>query len=279
MFLILFYTTFTRPDLVGHRSHFTGPWWDGNRVGTKHVIKCCRAGSCGFLAGLFRAYFFRAGYSNSGNKSKNFVFQVCFKVNKILVKHVQFALFVDPRCLPKTVWCWIFEFCCRNWTFWILKMLLRDYHLQYTFGYQILLRALSSGIETVPKYWVVLGFLKQARAGLGVENQDPVPTLDGNKVNSLVKETTRIHKWSTHWVLVSTSRMPQFLALWFLADVSGKCFLTSFARVFQCWRKSNCIQDNYRDEWSKIFRCWWAETEWNLYLIYLYLLYGKAWVT
>ena len=45
--------------------------------------------------------------------------------------------------------------------------------------------------------------------------------------------------------------MPQFLALWFLADVSNKCFLTGVAWVFQCWRKSDRIQDKYSNEYSK----------------------------
>ena len=46
-----------------------------------------------------------------------------------------------------------------------------DYHLHFTFGYQIRFRSASSGIENVQKYRVVLGFLKRARAGLRVENQ------------------------------------------------------------------------------------------------------------
>ena len=58
-------------------------------------------------------------------------------------------------------------------------MLIADYHLQFSFGYQIRFRAFSSGIENVQKYRVVLGFLKRARAGLRVENHDPVPTLHG----------------------------------------------------------------------------------------------------
>ena len=56
-------------------------------------------------------------------------------------------------------------------------MLIADYHLQFSFGYQIRFRAFSSGIENVQKCRVVLGFLKRARAGLRVENHDPVPTL------------------------------------------------------------------------------------------------------
>ena len=56
-------------------------------------------------------------------------------------------------------------------------MLIADYHLQFSFGYQIRFRAFSSGIENVQKYRVVLGFLKRARAGLRIENHDPVPTL------------------------------------------------------------------------------------------------------
>ena len=59
-------------------------------------------------------------------------------------------------------------------------MLIADYHLQFSFGYQIRFRAFSSGIENVQKYRVVLGFLKRARAGLRVENHDPVPTLLGS---------------------------------------------------------------------------------------------------
>ena len=57
---------------------------------------------------------------------------------------------------------------------------LPDYNLQFTFGYQIRFRAVSSGIEIVLKERDVLGFFKQARAGLRVENHDPVPTLDVN---------------------------------------------------------------------------------------------------
>ena len=56
-------------------------------------------------------------------------------------------------------------------------MLIADYHLQFSFGYQIRFHTFSSGIENVQKYRVVLGFLKRARAGLRVENHDPVPTL------------------------------------------------------------------------------------------------------
>ena len=56
-------------------------------------------------------------------------------------------------------------------------MLIADYHLQFSFGYQICFRAVSSGIENVQKYRVVLGLLKRAPAGLRVENHDPVPTL------------------------------------------------------------------------------------------------------
>ena len=44
-------------------------------------------------------------------------------------------------------------------------MLIADYHLQFSFGYQIRFRAFSSGIENVQKYRVVLGFLKRARVG------------------------------------------------------------------------------------------------------------------
>ena len=56
-------------------------------------------------------------------------------------------------------------------------MLIADYDLQFSFGYQIRFRAFSSGIENVQKYRVVFGFLKRDRAGLRVENHDPVPTL------------------------------------------------------------------------------------------------------
>ena len=58
-------------------------------------------------------------------------------------------------------------------------MLIPDYHLQYTFGYQIRFRSISSGIKNFPKYRVVLQFVKHARAGLRAENHDPVPTLVG----------------------------------------------------------------------------------------------------
>ena len=56
-------------------------------------------------------------------------------------------------------------------------MLIPDYHLQFTFGYQIRFRAVLSGIKNVQKYQAVLGFLKRARAGHRVENHDPVPPL------------------------------------------------------------------------------------------------------
>ena len=56
-------------------------------------------------------------------------------------------------------------------------MLIPDYHLQFTFGYQIRFRSVSLGIKNVQKYRVVLGFLKRARVGLRVENLDPVLTL------------------------------------------------------------------------------------------------------
>ena len=56
-------------------------------------------------------------------------------------------------------------------------ILIPNYHLQFTFGYQIPFRAISSSIENVQKYRVVVGFLKRARAGLRVENHDPDPTL------------------------------------------------------------------------------------------------------
>ena len=55
--------------------------------------------------------------------------------------------------------------------------LIPDYHLQFTFGYQIRFRVVSSGIKNVQKYRAVIGFLKRARAGLRVENHDPVPNL------------------------------------------------------------------------------------------------------
>ena len=73
-----------------------------------------------------------------------------------------------------------------------MMLFIPDYHLQFTFGCQIRFRANSWGIENVR---VVLGFLKRARARLWVENHDPVPILDGKKVNSLVKITlSRMHK-------------------------------------------------------------------------------------
>ena len=37
-----------------------------------------------------------------------------------------------------------------------------DYHLQFTFGYQIRFRSVLSGIKNVQKYRVVLGVLKPA---------------------------------------------------------------------------------------------------------------------
>ena len=46
------------------------------------------------------------------------------------------------------------------------------YHLQFTFGYQIRFRSVSSGIKNVLKYRVVLGFLKRAWAGPRAENHD-----------------------------------------------------------------------------------------------------------
>ena len=52
-------------------------------------------------------------------------------------------------------------------------MLLHDYHLPFTFGYQIRFRAVSSDIKNVQNYRVVLGFLKRARVGLRIENYDP----------------------------------------------------------------------------------------------------------
>ena len=56
-------------------------------------------------------------------------------------------------------------------------MLIPDYHLQFTLGYQIRFRPVSSGTKNVQKYRAVLEFLKRARAGLRVENHDPVPPL------------------------------------------------------------------------------------------------------
>ena len=56
-------------------------------------------------------------------------------------------------------------------------MLIPDYHLQFTFGYQIRFQSVSSGVKNVQNYRVVLGFLKRAGAGLRVENHDPVPTV------------------------------------------------------------------------------------------------------
>ena len=47
----------------------------------------------------------------------------------------------------------------------------------YRFVYHIRFRSVSSGIKNVQKYRVVLGFFKRARAGLRVQNHDPVPTL------------------------------------------------------------------------------------------------------
>ena len=49
-------------------------------------------------------------------------------------------------------------------------MLIPDYLLPFTSGYQIRFRSVPSGIKNVQKYRVVLGFLKRARAGLRVEN-------------------------------------------------------------------------------------------------------------
>ena len=56
-------------------------------------------------------------------------------------------------------------------------MVLIPDHLLFIFGYQIRFRPVSSGIENFQRYQVVLGFSKRARAGLRVENHDPVPTL------------------------------------------------------------------------------------------------------
>ena len=44
-------------------------------------------------------------------------------------------------------------------------MLIPDYRLQYTFGYLIRFRSVSSCNKNVQKYRIVLGFLKRARAG------------------------------------------------------------------------------------------------------------------
>ena len=57
-------------------------------------------------------------------------------------------------------------------------MLIHDYHLQFTFGYQIRFRSVPSGVKNIQNYRVVVGFLKRARAGLRVENTDPVPKLE-----------------------------------------------------------------------------------------------------
>ena len=40
---------------------------------------------------------------------------------------------------------------------------LPDYHSQFTFGYQIRFRSISSGIKNVQKYRVVLGVLERSR--------------------------------------------------------------------------------------------------------------------
>ena len=78
-------------------------------------------------------------------------------------------------------------------------MLIPNYHLQFTFGYQIRFRTVSSGIKNVQKYQAVLGFLKRARAGLRVENHEPVPTAwhkqDPNMFRMTVKHFVRI-VWS-----------------------------------------------------------------------------------
>ena len=67
-------------------------------------------------------------------------------------------------------------------------MLIPDYHLQFTFEHQIRFRAVSSGIKDVQKYRVMLGFLKRDRAGLRIENHDPVPTLldSANLLNTII---------------------------------------------------------------------------------------------
>ena len=51
-------------------------------------------------------------------------------------------------------------------------MFIPVYHLQFTFGYQIRSRSVSSGIKNIQIYRVVLGILKRARARLRVENHD-----------------------------------------------------------------------------------------------------------
>ena len=50
--------------------------------------------------------------------------------------------------------------------FLVLMMLIPDYHLQFTFGYQIRFRPVSSGIKNVQNYRVVFGFLKRASGQL-----------------------------------------------------------------------------------------------------------------
>ena len=50
-------------------------------------------------------------------------------------------------------------------------------HLQVTLGYQIRFRAVSLCIKIVQKFWVVLGLLKRAWAGLRVANHDSIPTV------------------------------------------------------------------------------------------------------
>ena len=65
-------------------------------------------------------------------------------------------------------------------------MLIPDYHLQFTFGYQVRFRSASSGIKNVQKYRFMLGFLKRARVGLQVENHDPVPTLCSRRCDVMI---------------------------------------------------------------------------------------------
>ena len=71
--------------------------------------------------------------------------------------------------------------------------LIPDYHLEFTFGYQIRFRSVPSGIENVQNYRVVLVFLKRARIWLRVENYDPVPTLF-------------IREWGSWMLLIPTRR-------------------------------------------------------------------------
>ena len=77
-------------------------------------------------------------------------------------------------------------------------MLTPDYHLHFTFGHQIRFRSVSSDIENVQKYRVVLGFMKRARSGLRVENYDPVSTLHAImsiEPKTVDKAVKRLEKW------------------------------------------------------------------------------------